>query len=120
MKVFDFLFQNNFGVHFIWTLGFIAWILSSCFWVLKIDIVSLILVSISIIFCIVAIISTSDVKLKNQEKLQSDGFGFSIYFLITSFSVIIMILSNSLATGLTANIFFFVLFYSLKTKNWKK
>ena len=69
MLVFDFLHQNNFGVHFIWTLGFIAWIIGCCFWVIKIDLFSLIFVSVSIIFSLVSIISTSDVKLNHQENL---------------------------------------------------
>jgi hypothetical protein len=108
------MFQNNFGVHFLWTSGFISWILGCCFWLLQADFVSLIFICVSIIFCLLAIYDTSGLKLYDVSALRKSELSFTPYVLIISISVLTMIAFNSLASGLTTNILLLFFLY-----NWK-
>ena len=103
MNLFEYMFQNNFGVHFIWTLGVISWILGCCFWVIQADFASLIFISISIIFCLLAFFTMSDFKSNEYSDLKRAKIGFSVYFLIISISVVAMFTSKSFAVGITTN-----------------
>jgi len=114
MNLFEYMFQNNFGVHFFWASGFISWILGCCFWVLQADVVSLIFVCVSIIFCLLAIYDVSGLKLYDVSSLRRCKPRFAHYVLIISISVLTMVAFNSLAIGLTTNILLLLLLY-----NWR-
>ena len=101
MNLFEYIFQNNIGVQFFWTSGFMSWILGCCFWVLQADFVSLTFIVISIIGCLLAIFAVSDLNLNKFSNLRIAKLGFSIYVLIISISVVAMVAFNSLAVGLT-------------------
>ena len=116
LSIFDLVLKNNFRIHFIWTMGFILWIFGCCFWVLRIEMFSLTLVSASIVFCLMAIFSTSNLEFNNANNLSKTGLNFSIYVLIISISVLTSILFNSLATGLSILIFLFIFSYSWNMK----
>jgi hypothetical protein len=118
LKVFDYMFQNNFGVHFIWTSGFGSWALGCLFWVLEVDFVSYAFVFASILFCLVPIFTTSHLNLEEATKWSGSKFGFSIYFLVISLSVLFMVAAKSVGDGVTA---LFVLLISLYSwREYKK
>lgn len=112
LKVFDYMFQNNFGVQFIWTSGFVSWALGCLLWVLEADFVSNAFVLASIFFCLVPIFTTSDLKLEEATQWSGAKFGFSVYFLVISLSVLFMVVSKSVADGVTALIILLVSLYS--------
>jgi hypothetical protein len=114
MNLFDYMLQNNIGVHFIWTSGFVSWILGCCFWVLQVDFVSFTFILTSIIFCLVAIFAISDMNIIEFSNLRIDKLGFSVYFLIISISVVAMVAFNSLAVGFTTNILLLLFLYVLR------
>jgi hypothetical protein len=114
MNLFEYMFQNNIGVHFIWTSGFVSWILGCCFWVLQVDFVSFTFILTSIIFCLVAIFAISDMNIIEFSNLRIDKLGFSVYFLIISISVVAMVAFNSLAVGFTTNILLLLFLYVLR------
>jgi len=112
MNLFEYMFQNSFGVHFFWTSGFISWILSCYFWILQAELVSLIFILFSIILCLLAIFDISDLNLKRFSNFRRAKLGLSIYFLITSISVMTMVAFKSLAAGFTTNIVLFLFVYT--------
>ena len=114
MNLFEYMFQNSIGVHFFWTSGFISWILGCCFWVLQTDFVSFIFILISIIFCLVAIFAISDMNLTEFSTLRRAKLGFSLYVLIISISVLVMVVFNSLAGGFTTNILLLLFLFDWK------
>jgi len=114
MNLFEYMFQNSIGVHFFWTSGFISWILGCCFWVLQTDFVSFIFILISIIFCLVAIFAISDMNLNEFSTLRRAKLGFSLYVLIISISVLVMVVFNSLAGGFTTNILLLLFLFDWK------
>jgi hypothetical protein len=114
MNLFEYMFQNSFGVHFFWTSSFISWILGCCFWVLQADFVSLSFILISIIFCLLAIFDISDLNLHGFSNFRRAKLGFSVYVLIISISVLAMVAFNSLAVGFTTNILLLLFVY-----NWR-
>ncbi len=114
MSLFEYMFKNNIGVHFFWTSGFVSWIVGCCFWVLQSDFISLTLILFSIIFCLVAIYTTSDMNIIEFSKLKIDKLGFSVYVLIISISVVAMVAFNSIAVGFTTNILLLLFLY-----NWR-
>ena len=103
MNLFEDMFQNNFGVRFIWTSGFISWIMGCCFWVIQADFASLVFISISIIFCLLPFFTRSDFNSNEYSNLKRAKIGFSVYFLIISISVVAMFASKSFAVGITTN-----------------
>lgn len=114
MSLFEYLFRNNFGVHFFWTTGLISWILGCCLWVLKLEFISLILISISIILCLIALFDSSKISLNEFYNLKINELSFSIYILIVFISVLIMIGINSIAVGLTTNILLILFVHDFK------
>jgi hypothetical protein len=114
MNLFEYMFENNFSVHFLWTSGFIAWILGCCLWVLQIEFLSLILIFISIICCLTTIYGISDLNLSEISILRTEKLGFAPYILIVSISVLTLISFNSIAIGLTT-----VTLLMLFWHNWK-
>ena len=114
MGLFEYLFRNNFGVHFFWTTGFISWILGCCLWVLKTEIISLIFISISIILCLIALFDSSKISLNDVYNLKINELNASIYSIIISISVLIMVALNSIAIGLTTNILLMLILYDFK------
>ena len=114
MNLFEYMFQNNIGVHFLWSSGFVSWILGCCFWVLQADFVSLIFILTSIIFCLVTIYVTYDMNIIEVSNLRIDQLGFSFYVLIISISVVAMVAFNSLAVGFTTNILLLLFLYDLR------
>jgi hypothetical protein len=114
MNLFEYMFQNTFGVHFIWTAGFISWISGCCFWLLHADSASLLLICASIIFCLLAIYDTYKFKLCDVSALRRSKPSFTPYLLFISISVLTMVAFNSLAIGLTMNILFLLFLY-----NWR-
>jgi len=115
MNLFEYMLQNNFGVRFLWTSGFISWILGCCFWVLEADFVSLFFISSSIVFCLLAILDTANLNLNELPTLRRAKLGPSVYVLIISISVVATVVSKSLAVGLTTNILLLLFLY-----NWRK
>ena len=115
MNLFEYMFQNHFGVRFIWTAGFMSWILGCCFWVSQVELVSLILTITSIVLCLLAIFATSDMDLNEFSNWKKTRLELSVYVSIISASVVTMIASKSLAVGFTMNILLFLLLY-----NWKE
>jgi len=115
LKVFDYMFQNNFGVHFIWTLGFGSWALGCLFWVLEVGFVSYIFIIVSILFCLVPFFTTSHLNLEEVVRLSGSKFGFSVYFLAISLSVLLMIAGKSVGDGVTALFILLISVYS-----WRK
>ena len=111
MNVFEYMFQNNSGVHFSWTGSFISWILSCCLWVLQLEIISLVFTVASIILCFASILSTSDMNLESNSILKRARNGISSYILIISISILVMVISNSLAVGFTSNVMLFLFLY---------
>jgi len=118
MTLFEYMFQNDFAVHFFWTSGFISWILGCSFWILKADFISFVFLLTSIIFCLVAIYSISSMNLSEFSTLGKDKLGFSLYVLIISISVLVMVAFNSLAAGFTTNIL--LLLFLFNGKEYKK
>jgi hypothetical protein len=115
LSLFEYLFKNNFAVHFFWTTGFISWVVGSSLWVLKAEFISLAFISISIILCLIALFDSSKKNLSESYDLKKlDELGISVYTLIIVSSVLIMIIFNSIAIGLTTNILLILFFY-----NWK-
>ena len=114
MNLFEYMFQNNIGVHFIWTSGFVSWILGCCFWVLQANFISLTLIFFSIIFCLVAIFATSDININEFSNIKMNKLGISVYVLIISISVLAMISFNSIAVGFTTNILLVLFLYNLR------
>jgi hypothetical protein len=114
MNLFEYMFQNSFGVHFFWTSSFISWILGCCFWVLQADFVSLSFILTSIIFCLLAIYDISDLNLNGFSNFRRAKLGFSVYILIISISVLAMVAFNSLAAGFTTNIMLLLFLYGWK------
>jgi len=100
-KVFDYMFENNFGVRFLWTAGFMSWILGCWFWVIHIDSVSLAFILTSIIFCLVSIYTISDLNLNEVPNQSGTKVGFSVYVLIISLSVFFMVATKTVANGVT-------------------
>ena len=78
------------------------------------DVVSLIFVCVSIIFCLLAIYDVSGLKLYDVSSLRRCKPRFTYYVLIISISVLTMVAFNSLAIGLTTNILLFLFLY-----NWR-
>jgi uncharacterized membrane protein len=115
MNLFEYMLQNNFGVRFIWTAGFMSWILGCCFWVIDAEFVSLFFISASIVFCLLAILDTANIDLSELPTLRRAKLGPSVYVLIISISVIATVFFKSLAAGLTTNILLLLLLY-----NWRK
>lgn len=114
MNLFDYMLQNNIVVHFVWTSGFVSWILGCCFWVLQADFVSLTFILTSIIFCLVAIFAIYDMNIIEFSNLRKDKLGFSVYVLIISISVVAMVAFNSLAVGFVTNIVLLLFLYDLR------
>lgn len=114
MSLFEYLFRNNFGVHFFWTTGLISWILGCCLWVLKSEFISLIFISISIILCLLALFDSSKISLNDFYNLENNELSVSIYILIVFISVLIMIGTNSIAIGLTTNILLMLFMHDFK------
>lgn len=114
MDLFEYLFQNTFGVHFLWTSGFVSWILGCCFWLLQTEFVSLLFISASTIFCLLAIYDISDLKLCEISALRKRKFSVTPYILIISISVLTMVAFNSLAIGLTMNTLLLLSLYDWK------
>ncbi len=114
MKLFEYMMQNSVGISFLWTPGFISWILGCCFWVLQENFVSLTFISPSIILCILAIFATSDQKLNGFSDSKTVDLGLSVYILIISISVIVMIAFYSLAVGIVTNILLLLILYDWK------
>ena len=112
LKVFDHMYQNNFGVRFLWTSGFIFWILGCCFWCIHVDFVSFAFILTSIIFCLVSIFACSDLNLNEVPNLTGSKLGFSVYVSIISFSVLFMVASKSVPNGFTALLVLLLGFYS--------
>jgi len=111
MRFFEYLFKNNFGVHFFWTSGFVSWILGCCFWVLSAEFFSLIFSVISIVLCLVAVYDSSNLEVHGVSALRNTRFSVTPYFLIVSISVSAMVAFNSVAIGLTAAILFLLFLY---------
>ena len=120
MRLFEYLFRNNFGVHFFWTTGFISWILGCCLWVLKTEIISLIFISISIILCLIALFDSSKISLNDVYNLKINELNASIYSIIISISVLTMIALNSIGIELTTNILLILILYDFKVYRRKK
>ena len=121
MNLFDYMFENNFSVHFLWTSGFIAWILGCCLWVLQIEFFSLILIFISIMCCLTTIYGISDLNLSEISILRTGKLGFAPYILIISISVLTLVAFNSIALGLTTVTLLLLFWYNWKTlKKYKK
>lgn len=121
MNLFEYMFENNFSVHFLWTSGFIAWILGCCLWVLQIEIFSLILIFISIICCLTTIYGISDLNLSEISILRTGKLGFAPYILIVSTSVLILVAFSSIALGLTTVTLLMLFWYNWKMlKKYKK
>lgn len=114
MNLFGYLFQNFFAVHFFWTSSFISWIIGCCFWVLKLDFVSLIFISVSSIFGLLAIYGTSGFKLSGFYAFGGGSFNSSFLVLIITISVLVMVFSNTIADGLTSSIFLLIVFHSFR------
>lgn len=114
MSFFEYLFRNNFGVHFFWTTGLISWILGCCLWVLKSEFISLVFISISIILCLIALFDSSKISLNDFYNLKINELSVSIYSLIVFISVLIMIATNSIAIGLTTNILLMLFMHDFK------
>lgn len=104
LSIFEYLFQNNFAVRFFWLPGFISWIISSFFWVLKIEIFSSLLLVVSVVFCLVVLYDVSKLNLEYFANVKLTQIGFSIYILIFSISILVMVSFNSLAGGITTNL----------------
>ena len=115
MNLFEYMLQNNFGVRFLWTSGFMSWILGCCFWVLEVEFVSLFFSLFSIVFCLLAILDTANLNLNELPNLRRAKLGPSVYVLIISISVLATVVAKSLAVGLTTNILLLLLLY-----NWRK
>ena len=114
MSVFDFMFKHSFGVHFLWTTGFVSWVLGCYFWVLQVDAVSLTFVLASVGFGLLAILSTSNMRINKSVKVAKDSFRFSFAVLFVSISVVAMISFRSLAAGLTTIVLLSTAFYVWK------
>ena len=114
MNLFEYMYQNNFGVHFLWTTGFVSWIVGCGFWLLQADLVSLLFICASIIFCLVAIYDISDLKSCEISASRKSEFSVTPYILIVSISVLTMVAFNSFAIGLTANIVLLLFLYDWK------
>ena len=113
MSVFEYLFKNNFGVHFLWTTGFISWIMGCYLWVLNVEF-SLVFISISIIFCLIALFDSFKTDLNEFLNLKKADLGISVYISIIACSVLTMIIFNSLAVGITSSILFLLFVYDWK------
>jgi hypothetical protein len=120
MKLFEYRIQNSVGVSFLWTPGFISWILGCCFWVLQENFVSLTFISASVILGILAIFATFGQKLNGFSDARTADLGFSVYFLIISISVIVMICFYSLAVGIVTNIILLLILYDWRVYKRKR
>lgn len=69
-NVFKYLVQSDFHVLFLWTQGFILWILGCYSWILQVESSYIILTYISILFCVLAIFVRS---LKIQTEFLTDS-----------------------------------------------
>ncbi len=110
LKVFDYMLKNNFGVQFVWTSGFVSWILSCVFWVQEVNFLSSTFVFISILLCLVSIFGVSDFSLEEVPNWSEAKVGFSAYFVVISFSVLVMLVTKNVGDGVTT---LFVLLISL-------
>ena len=120
MKLFEYRIQNSVGVSFLWMPGFISWILGCCFWVLQENFVSLTFISASVILGILAIFATFDQKLNGFSDARIGALGFSVYFLIISISVVVMICFYSLAVGIVTNILLLLILYDWRVYQKKQ
>lgn len=120
MKLFEYRIQNSVGVSFLWTPGFISWIFGCCFWVLQENFVSLTFILASVILGILAIFATFDQKLNGFSDARTANLSFSVYFLIISISVIVMICFYSLAVGIVTNILLLLILYDWRVYQKKQ
>lgn len=114
MSLFEYLFRNNFGVHFFWTAGFVSWILGCCLWVIRSEFFSLIFISISIILCLIALFDSSKISINEFYNFKVNNLRISSYILIIFISVLIMVGTNSIAIGLTSNILLLLFLHDFK------
>ena len=61
MYLFEHMFENSIVAHFLWISGFISWILGCCYWVLEVEVLSIIFISGSIVLSLIAIFSTLNI-----------------------------------------------------------
>ena len=104
LSVFEYLFQNNFALRFFWSTGFISWIIGCLFWILNIEFFSSLLLAASIILCIVVLYDVAKLNIEYFSTLEVSQVGFSVYLLIFSVSILVMVSLNSLAAGITTNL----------------
>ena len=114
LSVFDFMFKNSFGVHFLWTTGFVSWVLGCVFWVLQVDAVSLTFVLASVGFGLLAILSTFGLRINRSVNLAKDNSRISVGALFVSISVVAMVSFRSFAAGLTTIVLLCTAFYCWK------
>ena len=120
MTLFEYLFENNFGVHFFWSLGYISWIMSCFFWVLYMESFSLIFILASIILCLLGIYDTSKLNLDFFSNLRVKTLGFSVYVFIFAISILVMVAFNSIAAGISTNIVLLAITYNLRGTHKQK
>lgn len=109
--ILDYFVNTNFSFQFIWSTGFISWILACSFWVLGSKSISLIFTLVSIVLCLLTFFGKPDLDINQLSTLKKNKIGPSVYIFIIAFSVLLMIFFNSLAIGLTSiSLFFLFLF----------
>jgi hypothetical protein len=114
MNTFEYMLHNTFAVHILWTSGFISWILGCYTWLIQANLISLIFISISIIFSLSAIYDTYNLKLNDATSLKRSKLNFTPYLLIISISVLTMVAFNSLPAGLTTSVIMLLFLYDWK------
>lgn len=100
MNLFAFMYHNSFGVHFLWATGFVSWFLGCSFAVLNVDSVSMTFTIAGVGLCLLAFLSINGVRIDSSD-LENFEVRYSVYVLLFSFSVVVMVLADSLAAGFT-------------------
>jgi len=114
MLSFVFLNKKSRLFQFCWTFGFLSWILGCYFWVINSEPVSSIFVIVSIIFCLLGLFKIRDFRKNKPDISSKENFDFGIYIVLIVISVLTMVLSKSIANGITGIISLFIVWQAYK------